>query len=210
MTAVMLPLPATDGFVPCGMDEANDLLVRWAHKLGPINRPFRSDGWLFLVDGVPVSVAVTASIVSSHISDDDGNPLYRRTEVVELARLASCECWANRLMLRWWREVGALRWPCWSVKAAVSYHHEGLHTGDLYRFDGWRKVRSGCGSSGGGTWSSQRGAADAVTGPKSLWLWKYQPSALDRALADREASMLAAEAAAIRDEAPRLNSSGAP
>ena len=172
--AEMLPLPATDGFVPCSLTEANELLVKFEHKLGPVNRPFRSEPWVFLVDSRPVSVAVGASIVSKHITDDAGTVLYRRREVVELARLASCETWANRLMLRWWREVAAPRWSCWPVKAAVSYHHEGLHTGDLYRFDGWRKVRSGCGSGGGGGWSRQREETEALTGRKGLLLWEYR------------------------------------
>jgi hypothetical protein len=169
----MLPMALTDGFVPCSLDEANRLLVAFGHKLGPVNRPFRSEPWLFLVDSRPVSVAVSASIVSRHVSNDEGKVLYRRGEVVELARQASSVRWANRLMLRWWREVGALRWECWPVKAAVLYHHTELHNGDLYRFDGWRRVRSGCGSSGGGTWSSPRSADDASHGPKDLWLWEY-------------------------------------
>lgn len=131
------------------LTEANRLLVRWGHDLGPVNRSFRSEPWVFLVDGRPMSVAVSCSIVSAHVSDSASNVLYRPEQVVELARLASAERWATRLMLRWWREVGARRWECWPVKAAVSYSDKN-HTGNLYRWDGWRMVNDNCGSSGGG------------------------------------------------------------
>jgi hypothetical protein len=161
-------LPATDGFVPCDLDEANALLVHWEHKLGECHRPFRTESWLFLVDGVPTAVAISASTVSATVAG------YRRQEVVELARICASERWANRLMLRWWREVGARRWECWPVRAAVSYHLEAHHTGDLYRFDGWTKVKEGCGSRGGGTWSRERGDGDPSAGAKTLWLWTYE------------------------------------
>ena len=165
--ASLLPMSLTDGFVPCDLDEANDLLVRWGHNLGAVHRPFRSESWAFLVDGRPVSVAVSASVVSSTVAG------FRRGEVVELARLASAERWANRLMLRWWREVAAQRWECWPVRAAISYSQNARHSGDLYRFDGWEKVSDDCGSTGGGAWSRKRYATDAVAGKKTLWVWRY-------------------------------------
>lgn len=125
------------------LSAANELLEAWGHRLGPVNRPFRSEAWgLELHDRGIVSVAVSASTVSSTV--DDGR--YRREEVVELARLAASEPWANRVMLRLWREVCAPAWPCWKVKAAVSYSHNALHRGDLYRFDGWRPSRRRPGS----------------------------------------------------------------
>lgn len=72
-------------------------------------------------------------------------------------------------MLRWWREVGARRWPYWPVKAAVSYSDRGK-SGNLYRFDGWELVADDRGSSGGGTWSAKR--LNGGKG-KKLWLWRY-------------------------------------
>jgi hypothetical protein len=152
-----------DGFDHVPLSTANQLLVRWGHDLGPCRRPFASDCWTFNVDGEPIAVAISASTVSTTVAG------YRRREVVELARLCSSTDWANRLMLRWWREVGARRWPCWTVTAAVSYSVRGK-TGNLYRFDGWELVGENHGSAGGGTWSNTR--PDGGKG-KKLWLWRY-------------------------------------
>ena len=93
--------------------------------------------------------------------------------MVELARLGASVPWASRVILRLWRETCAPRWKCWPVRAAVSYSHNAMHTGNLYRFDGWRPVRDDCGSSGGGSWSRPRYATDVVHGKKTLWLWRY-------------------------------------
>lgn len=168
----VLPVVAV---MPVELDYANQLLIDWQHKLGSVHRPFRSEAWAVLVDGEPVSVAVSASIVSSTVAG------YRRDEVVELARQASRpgDGWASRVMLRLWRSVLAQRWKCWTVKAVISYSHNATHTGDIYRFDGWRKVRDTCGSSGGGSWSRSRYATDAVHGKKTLWIWDYERTGAD-------------------------------
>lgn len=161
-------------FAPAAFDtmpvaEANALLVAWGHRLGPLRRPFSMRAYALLVDGEPVSLAMSASAVSATVAG------YRRTEVVELARLCSApgQAWASRVMLRVWRQVFAQRWPDWPVAAAISYSQNAHHRGDLYRFDGWTKVADDCGSSGGGEWSRRRYATDAVAGSKSLWLWRY-------------------------------------
>jgi len=153
------------------MDDANRLLDRWGHRLGPIHRPFTMQAFALEVDGDPVSVAVSASTVSDTVAG------LLRTEVVECARLCAAPAvrWANRVMIRLWREVCAPRWPDWRPIAAISYSQNAHHSGDLYRFDGWHKMASNAGaSSGGGAWTRKRHATDAVMGPKSLWLWPYQ------------------------------------
>lgn len=157
------------GIMPMALEAANELLESWGHRLGSVHRPFHSEAFALEVQGAPVSVAVSASIVSNHVLD------FGRQEVVELARLCSHPeaPWATRVMLRLWREVCAPLWPCWPIKAAVSYSHDGHGTGDVYRFDGWRKAATGCGSSGGGAWSRPRYASEAVYGPKTLWIWAY-------------------------------------
>lgn len=170
----LLTVPVA-GVLPITPDEANDHLVAWGHKLGPVNRPFRMEAWALEVDGRPVVVAVSASAVSDTVAG------FRRTEVVELARQCAAPgcAWANRVMLRLWREVLAPRWDCWPVKAAISYSKNGMHKGDLYRFDGWEKVTETAGSGGGGSWSRPRYATDAVHGPKTLWLWRYDAGKRD-------------------------------
>ena len=166
------------GLVPIQVDDANRLLADWGHRLGPINRPFTMQAFALEVDGRPVSVAVSASTVSNTVAG------LKRTEVVECARLCSAVPWANRIMLRLWREVCAPRWPDWVPVAAVSYSQNAHHSGDLYRFDGWHKMSATAGTrSGGGAWTRKRYATDAVLGPKTLWLWPYRTVSTWRAKA---------------------------
>jgi hypothetical protein len=162
-------------FVGVHLDVANSLLVEWGHYLGPMERPFGWQAFVLDVAGDPVSVAVSASTVSSTVAGLD------RGEVVELARLCSAPSarWATRPTLRLWREVGAACWlnkyPDWRLSAAVAYSQNARHGGDIYRFDGWERVtdRAGAPSGPGATWSRQRGAEHPAAGRKSLWLWRY-------------------------------------
>jgi hypothetical protein len=156
------------GIFPLDIGAANRFLLRIGHKLGACNRPFRQEAYGLELQGSLVAVAISASIVNGPVGG------FERQEVVELARLGASEPWANRIMLRLWREVCAPKWDCWPVKAAVSYSHNATHRGDIYRFDGWERVRDDCGSSGGGSWSRPRYASDAVHGRKTLWLWRYE------------------------------------
>jgi len=151
------------------VDEANELLVAWGHRLGPVHRPF---GMQAFVLGLPepVAVAVSASTVSNTAAG------YRRGELVELARLgrAPAAPWALRVMLRLWRELCGPRWPYWRPLAAISYSKNADHSGDLYRFDGWERAADNCGvTGGGGAWSRPRYSTDPAKGPKSLWRWRY-------------------------------------
>lgn len=175
--ARLLDVPMA-GVYPLAIAEANALLVRWEHRLGPCNRPFRQEAYALEVDGQAVAVAISASIVPGATAG------YRRDEVVELARLGASQPWANRIMLRFWRELCAPRWKSWPVKAAVSYSKNAWHPGNLYRFDGWEKIREDAGNANPGKhgWSSasrRPGGSDygtpaLVGGAKTLWLWRYE------------------------------------
>lgn len=157
------------GLYPISIDDANRLLVEWQHKLGAVHRPFTQLGYGLEVAGVLLAVAVSASTVSATCGG------YQRTEVVELARLCSAPGvhWVNRAMLRLWREACAPLWPHWRPRAAVSYSHNALHAGSLYRLDGWRCVKTDAGSTGGGLWSRPREQGEVIYGKKSLWVWEY-------------------------------------
>lgn len=166
-TAWAMPIA---GFESMDEDAVNELLVDWGHNLGACDRPFGQQGWAFMLDGVPISVAMSASVVSSTVNG------YRCQEVVELARLCSKPgmAWVTRPMLRMWREIGGPRWPYWPAQAAISYSQNALHSGDIYRFDGWEKFTDTAGSSGGGTWSTPRADGDPHEGTKSGWIWRYE------------------------------------
>jgi len=148
---------------------ANALLADWGHYLGTNNRPFGAQAWRLEVAGEPVSIAVSASIVSSTAAG------YPMRQVVELARLCTRpdSRWATRVMLRLWREVGGPAWPYWQPLAAVAYSDNSRHPGHIYRTDGWARVSTTAGSNGGGTWSTKRGDGHPGRGPKTLWLWEY-------------------------------------
>ena len=166
------------GVYPCEMRVVNILLREWGHRLGTCTRPFGQQGFALKIHGNPISVAVSASTVSKTIVGvgKHGAPIqYTRGEIVECARLCShpTHHYATRLMLRLWREVCAPLWPYWQARAAVSYSQNAHHSGDIYRFDGWERIKTDCGSMGGGTWSRKRSASEAVHGQKSLWLWRY-------------------------------------
>ena len=122
------------GLMPLPVGDANDLLTEWGHYLGPVKRPFRQEAYALEVDQRPVSIAVSASIVSVRVKG------FSRTEVVELVRLCTDpgHRWATRVMLRLCREIIAPRWSCWPVRAAVAYSQTRYHDGAIYRFDGWR------------------------------------------------------------------------
>lgn len=152
------------------IDLANALIEQWGHNLGACLRPFHQEAFGLEVSRRIVAVAVSASIVSTTVNG------FARNEVVELARQCadpSCS-WANRVLIRLWRECCAQLWPCWPVKAAVSYSQNARHRGDLYRFDGWEKFTESAGSSGGGTWTAKRKSSDAVSGSKTGWMWRYE------------------------------------
>ena len=152
---------------------ANVLLEAWDHPLGPCNRPFGQDHWLLIVAGRAVALAVSASIVSPTIRDEEDRT-WQRNKVLELARIARHPDapWSLRPMLRLWREALAPSWSHWQAGLLVSYSLPGT-PGDLYRFDGWRKARTVKRSAPGktSTWGKPS-AADAIgDGRKGLWCW---------------------------------------
>ena len=165
------------GLVAVDEAEANALLVEWGHYLEACDRPFRNEAFVLDVRGEPVAVAITSSIVSPTVTDER-DVTYSTRDVVELSRLCSKpgENWATRVTLRLWRETAAPFYLPWTPKAAIAYSKNDRHEGRIYRFDGWTRVRSTAGSSGGGAWSRKRYAGDAAHGPKTLWIWKVRVS----------------------------------
>lgn len=150
---------------------ADELYERWQHYLGPCDRPFGRQDFGFLLGGQAVSVATSASTVSATCAG------LSRFEVIELARIATHPAyrWATRVTLRLWRELAPTEWAArnhehWpSIRAVVSYSNETRHKGDIYRFDGWRKVGIQRGSTGGGTYTSKQPRED-----KALWIYELE------------------------------------
>lgn len=180
MSAVPLRIPTTSqpivGLVSIDVEEANALLEEWGHYLGPVTRPFPpTRAYALDCDGVPIALATSDGIVG------DTSAGFARAETVELSRLCvrPGDRWATRVMLRLWREMCAPCWRCVAPRAgrpplaAVAYSKNDRHEGRIYRFDGWERVTTRAGSSGGGTWSRRRAENEAANGQKTLWLWRY-------------------------------------
>lgn len=157
------------------------------HWLGQCDRPFGVISYGLYVRGSLVAVAVSASTPNERCAD------FSRYEVVELVRCTARDGWRDqtRVALRCWRTLApedwasayGAHWP--SLIACVSYANDRRHTGDLYRFDGWRIVGKSKGSTAGGTWSRPRKGSE----PMTIWAWDLP--------ADRQvACSLAAEVAA--------------
>lgn len=150
-------------------DEANDCLVRWGHKHGPNNRPvFRAPIDFGLRQrGELVAIAMADTLIRSTCE-------LNRHDAFELSRLCAAAPRLSRLMLRMWTEVG---YPeivrTWGTPWALSYQDATQHTGNLYRFDGWVRLRF---TSGG---SDPRALATTKSARKR-WIWGWHGSAAQR------------------------------
>ena len=146
------------------LGELNDALRRWEHKMGPWRRPtFR--GWFhgLFHNGQLVAVTAAGDLIRERVAG------FERAQAIELARLCAATPALCRPMLRLWREfvfpaLCAVHGWSW----AVSYQDAVLHTGGLYRHDGW--VRVGRSRSGTDARSGARGRS------KVIWGWSADES----------------------------------
>jgi antitoxin VapB len=150
-------------YEPIRLETANDCLVAWGHRMGPLLRGNqRGIHHALLHDGQPVAVTMTSTLIRERVGGVDGLDL-DRSNTVELSRLCAARPGLCRVALRLWREFvfpsldGAYRY-------AISYQDAAQHSGDTYRFDGWRRV--GYSHSGRDTRSGRPGRN------KYIWLWE--------------------------------------
>lgn len=157
----LFPLASFDEIA---LGEANDLLVRWGHRLGAMERPTYEElpAYALMHAREPVAVAMAASLVREHVGGGLGH--LNRTNAIELARLCAARPGLCRVALRLWREFVL---PATGYVNAISYQDADLHNGNTYRFDGWQ--RAGFSSSG----------TDQRTGRKGRrkWIWVWPPEA---------------------------------
>jgi antitoxin VapB len=97
---MMFPLVTFDEI---SLPAANDLLVRWDHKMGPL---LRGNGWgnhfALYHDGKPVAVAMTSTLIREHVGG--GLSHLDRSNTCELSRLCAERPGLCRVALRLWRE----------------------------------------------------------------------------------------------------------
>ena len=146
----------------CDLEEANTALAAWGHLMGPCRRP-NGAIWAhgMYEHGVLVAVTVTSSLIRETAAG------FSRDEAIELARLCAARPHLCRVMLRLWREMV---FPAFGLSWAISYQDEAHHTGDTYRFDGWRRI--GRSRSGTDSRSGRRGRN------KTIWGWCADRSVL--------------------------------
>lgn len=151
------------------LQDANRLLVEWQHKMGPLERgnSQAQHCHALFVHGEPIAIATTSSLIREHVGG--GLSHIDRSNGVELSRICAGQRWACRVVLRLWREAV---FPGLGVQYAVSYQDADMHSGNLYRFDGW--TRAGFSSSGTDTRTGRRGRR------KWIWTWN-RPAERDRA-----------------------------
>jgi antitoxin VapB len=156
MSLLIAPIASFDSI---SLDELNDALVAWGHKMGEWRRPpyrgffhgLREHGRLVAVLAAGDLIRETAAGMS-------------RAEAFELGRVCAVRPHLNRVALRLWREmvfpdlcrVHGWRW-------CISYQDAALHSGDLYRFDGW--VRLAYSRSGNDHRSGRKG--------RNKWVWGW-------------------------------------
>lgn len=119
-------------FEPITREELNAHLVLWGHRMGEIHRPTR--GWSHGLrhEGRLLAVVATDTLIRERVAG------LTRHEAVELSRLCAAKPDLCRVALRLWRSfafpaIAAARGCRW----VVSYQDAALHSGNLYRFDGW-------------------------------------------------------------------------
>lgn len=143
------------------LSAANELLVLWNHKMGPITRG-NAVGWSHALfhEGKPVAVVCTASLIREVVGG--GLAWMDRGNTIELGRLCAARPGLCRVALRLWREFV---FPSLGYTYAISYQDADLHTGHTYRNDGWKR----CGYSRSGT--------DSRSGRKgrNKWIWVWPP-----------------------------------
>lgn len=154
---MMFPAAAFDSI---SLSIANELLLAWKHRMGPLERGNSAalHCHALLVHGEPVALTCTSSLIRERVGGGLGH--LTRENTVELSRLCARERWACRVALRLWREVV---FPGLGVAAAISYQDADLHTGNTYRFDGWRRAAF---SHSGTDKRSGRAGRD-----KYIWVW---------------------------------------
>jgi antitoxin VapB len=167
MAAMLIdPLVSFDSI---SMAELNRCLVAWQHKMGPWQRPnYGAQAFHGLRhDGVLVAVCAAAPMIRGETVGG-----LTRDDAFELGRVCAERRDLCRVALRLWREFvfpSMCRAHGW--RWVISHQDAALHSGGLYRFDGW--VALGTSRSGTDQRSGRKGRS------KVVWGWSRDRAAMD-------------------------------
>lgn len=157
---MMFPLATFDAI---SLEQTNRLLVEWGHRMGPLLRGNSAalHCHALIVHGEPVGLACTSSLIRERVGG--GLVHLTRANTIELSRLCAREPWACRVVLRLWREIV---FPQTGYAAAISYQDANLHSGNIYRFDGWQRA--------GYSHSGKDGRTGRAGRDKYIWVWPVE------------------------------------
>jgi hypothetical protein len=146
------------------LNEANLLLERWSHKMGPLKRGRqRSVCHALKFQGETMGITTTSYLIAPRVG---GAHHLTRENTVELSRLCAVRKGLCRVVLRLWREFV---FPTTNFEWAMSYQDADLHDGNTYRFDGWQRIARS--KSGPDTRSGRPG--------RDKWVWVYKNPLFD-------------------------------
>lgn len=149
-------------FNPISLEEANQCLVKWGHRMGPLHRGNQGAICHALIhNNCPVAVTTASNLIAPVVGGADW---LTRSNCIELSRLCAERSGLCRVALRLWREFV---FPVLGYRFAASYQDADLHTGATYRFDGWQRVAKS--HSGTDTRSGRPGRN------KWVWVWETAP-----------------------------------
>ncbi len=149
-------VPPLASFEMISLEELNRCLVSWNHKMGELHRPMAAPFCYGLLhNGETIGVIAHSSLIPAELHG------LTHANTIEVSRLCAARHSLCRVVLRLWRE---LVFPFTDYTYAISYQDEQLHTGNIYRFDGWKpftRTRSG---------TDQRSGRKGRN--KTVWIWE--------------------------------------
>ena len=170
---IQLPLEPLVWFDRIDRREANQLLIEWQHKMGPIKRQVDSEVCHVLIaSGAPVALTAASTLIRENVGGGLGH--LTRENTIELSRLCASRSGLCRIALRIWREFV---FPGLGFPSAISYQDADLHSGATYRFDGWQRVgfsHSGTGHQPPEVRSGRAAAGERKKG-RDKWIWRWPP-----------------------------------
>ena len=186
-------------FYQVGIAEAEELLIAWRHPLHlpnddyphgrPYTRPFGSMAFVMEDRGRRAAAVILASTINTSVNKTQG---LHRYNTVDLARIArnpdrrDQQC--LRAVLRIARDYLVPLWlgtyPKWDARSAELSGQPQIDAlsstslpgtpGNLYRFDGFDRIRVSTGAKGGG--HQRPSAANTIhDGARGLWIYRYPP-----------------------------------
>ena len=143
--------------------------------MGPLHRPNCGDQWFHGLrhGGRLVAVTAASQLPAQRVAG------FGRDEAFELSRVcAAAQDWCRAVVRLWRQTVFPALCQSRGFAWALSYQDSVIHSGDLYRFDGW--VRLAFSHSG----------TDRRTGRpgRDKWIWGWHADPAERQLRRREAA----------------------